>query len=158
MTPDPTSPLTRRTLLAATALAGVGALAVPVAAQPPKDVQPTKPDTTIVVRKISDMQRTLGLIERSLQTTECGQVCGTVQEHLFLRIALTGEAKSAAGERVWETATAKLTQVKDIVEGDIALLESVEDRGSVGDVLGLERALLNQTVTALGVMPGDNVS
>lgn len=151
--------VSRRTLIAAGALFGLGGLAGSAAAAPPKKVKPSPADRDgdLAVHKIGDMQRTIGKIQDRLE--ECdGDVCGTVLEHSFDRADSTRRAKRAARDGEWAEATGALEKVRDIVEGDIELLEGVEDRGSIGDVLGLERALLNQTDTALGVMPGDNVS
>lgn len=72
-----------------------------------------------------------------------------IKNHLLKRIAKAQES---------------LGIVRSIVEDDIELLESVDDRGTVGDILALERALLQQTDSAidavdrLGVMPGDNIT
>jgi hypothetical protein len=157
MTNDPLRTVSRRTVLTAGALVGIGSLSAPAMANPPKGVEPADPDTDVVVRKIGDMERTIGEIQDRLESCD-SNVCDTVFKHSSIRMSLTRDAKQAAEAHEWTEATESITEVKSIVEGDIDLLESVEDRGSIGDVLGLEHALLNQTNTALGVMPGDNVS
>lgn len=162
MTDDTPRTVSRRAVIATAGLVGLGALATPVAAAPPKGTKPTSPDRASVVRKIGHMGVTIGKIQDRLASCD-SDVCGTVLEHALERAGLTGEAKAAAKKRNWETTTTKIESVREIVVTDIELLESVEDRGSVGDVLGLERSLLNQTDAALkaveqrGVMPGDRV-
>jgi hypothetical protein len=105
------------------------------------------------------MLDTIGKIQTRLESCAAdSDVCSTVLEHAFLRMSLTNEARAQSTDREWGAARASVEEVKGIVEGDIELLEGVEQRGSIGDVLGLERALLNQTVSTLSVMPGDNVS
>ncbi|MFB6211365.1 MAG: hypothetical protein ABEI76_07495 [Halobacteriales archaeon] len=162
-------PITRRTAIALGFVVGGGSLVTPAVAKPPKKNPKPKPKPTPTperdapVRKIDLMGRTIEKIQARLKDCQ-SDVCGTVLEHSFARANLTKEARAAAEDREWKAATESLTEVRSIVEGDIALLESVDQRGTVGDVLGLERALLNQTDTALdaveraSVMPGDNVS
>jgi hypothetical protein len=152
--------VSRRTVLAAGTLVGLGGVSVPVLAAPPKGVEPADPDAEVeaVVRKIDGMLGTIDRIQTRLQSCGDDDVCGTVLEHSFVRKNLTNTAKRQSQDREWGPARVSLTEVKGIVEGDIELLEGVEDRGSIGDVLGLERALLNQTVSTLSVMPGDNAT
>jgi hypothetical protein len=157
MTNDILRTVSRRAVLTAGVFVGIGSLSASVKANPPKGVGPADPDTDVVVRKIGDMQRTIGKIQDRLELCD-SNICATVFEHSSIRMSLASTAKQSAEAHEWTAATDALTEVKSIVEDDIDLLESVEDRGSIGDVLGLERALLNQTTTALGVMPGDNVS
>jgi hypothetical protein len=101
-----------------------------------------------VVGQIELMQATIGRIQARVQTCESA-VCKIVQAHADIRMSEAGLARTAAEAGDWQAAAFHLTEVKQIVEGDIVLLEDVEDRGSVGDILALEYALLNQTEAAL---------
>lgn len=160
---------TRRTVIATTAFAALGVLVGPVAATPSRT---TSVRTTDAVNRIDLMLQTIDSIQNRVERCET-EVCATVHANTFLRqdhtraalteiSGITGDSKT-----VWsriENAQSSLGTVRSIVEGDIALLEEVEDRGSIGDVLALERTLLEQTDSAidavdrLGVMPGDNIT
>lgn len=48
--------------------------------------------------------------------------------------------------------------MKTTVEGDVDLVESEGDSAIHRIVLALERRLTGETIAALGVMPGDNVT
>lgn len=128
--------------------AAVAPTGIEVHASPPKGTPSPVLERESVVRKIELMQETIPMIQTRLEPCDTN-VCDAVREHAGVRYNEAGLAKTAAEDREWQTATFHLTEVRDLVEDDIALLESVEDRGSIGDVLGLERALLNQTDAAL---------
>lgn len=100
--------------------------------------------TESVTQKIDGMLWTIDEIQGNLEPCD-SDVCETVLGHSFERRDLTRDAMAAFKKDDWKTATYSLTEVKGIVEADIGLLEGVEDRGSVADVLSLERSLLEQT-------------
>lgn len=159
----------RRTVIATIALGALGVFVGPVAAIPSRT---TTVRTTDVVNRIDLMLQTIDSIQNRVENCE-SDVCTTVYENTFVRqnhttlarteiSGITGDSKSLLA-RI-QTARASLETVRTIVQGDIARLEEVEDPRSIGDVLALERALLEQTDSAidavdrLGVMPGDNIT
>ncbi|MBI4122901.1 MAG: hypothetical protein HY458_00870 [Parcubacteria group bacterium] len=99
-------------------------------------------------KKIELMQNTIGKIQERLKGCDT-KVCITVGDHAKSRADVTTEAEKAIKDGRKEEAIQSLLTVKKIVEGDIELLAAVEDKGLIADVLGLERALLHQTDSAL---------
>jgi len=179
-----TNTYTRRGVLAGLGAVGLAGLAVPAAAQPPKTVLTAGPNGGDALRRIDRMGATIGQIQERIadaldidlndgdviadpgdQFGGIGEdVLATVLEHSFARKNYVTNARTAFLEGDRKGTLSNLGEVRPIVEGDIELLEGVAPRGAVGDVLGLERALLNQTDAAIdavervGVMPGDNVA
>lgn len=169
--------VTRRTVLGTTALGALGVLVGPVAATPSRT---TRARTTDAINRIERMLRTIDEIQGRVANGET-DVHETIHAHTFLRqdntqlalqeiSGITGDSKTVRTpiknhllKRIAK-AQESLGIVRSIVEDDIELLESVDDRGTVGDILALERALLQQTDSAidavdrLGVMPGDNIT
>lgn len=177
------STYTRRGVLTGLGAVGLAGLAAPAAAQPPKRVLTAGPKGGDALRRIDGMEATIGRIQGRIADEldlDIGDgdviadpgdefypgdsVLGTVLGHSFARTNSVRQARAAFLEGDREGTLANLGEVRTIVEGDIEVLEGVEERGGVGDVLGLERALLNQTestidaVERVGVMPGDNVT
>ena len=103
---------------------------------------------TATVKRIELMQNTIGKIQERLKRCDT-KVCITVGDHAKKRMGLTTGAEKAIKDGKTEETIQSLRTVKKIVEGDIELLAGVEDKGSIADVLGLERALLRQTDVAL---------
>ncbi|MDP2695800.1 MAG: hypothetical protein Q8O87_00945 [bacterium] len=99
-------------------------------------------------KKIELMQNTIGKIQERLMGCDT-KVCITVGDHAKYRagVAIAADKAVKAGKN--EEAVQSLLTVKKIVEGDIELLAGAEDKGLIADVLGLERALLHQTDSAL---------
>ena len=90
------------------------------------------------------MQDTIGKIQERLKRCAT-EACITVGDHAKIRLGVTIKAEKAIKDGKKEEAVQSLRTVKKIIEGDIELLAGVEDKGSIADVLGLERALLHQT-------------
>jgi len=103
---------------------------------------------TATVKKIELMQNTIRKIQERLKGCDT-KVCITVGDHAKYRAGVATEADKAIEAGKNEEAIQSLRAVKKIVEGDIELLAAVEDKGLIADVLGLERALLHQTDSAL---------
>ena len=175
------SSYTRRSVLAGLGAVGLAGLAAPVAAKPPKTTFNSGQNARSALQGIDLMEATIGRIQGRIADAldvDFGDaiadpgdefypgdsVLGTVLGHSFARTNSVRRARAAFLDGDREGTLTNLGEVRTVVVGDIELLEGVEDRGSVGDVLGLERALLNQTDSAIdavervGVMPGDNVS
>jgi len=102
----------------------------------------------MIIKKIELMQNTIGKIQERLKGCDT-KVCITVGNHAGYRAGVATEADKAIEAGKNEEAIQSLRAVKKIVEGDIELLAAVEDKGLIADVLGLERALLHQTDSAL---------
>jgi len=97
---------------------------------------------------VETIKKTIGKIQERLKLCDI-EVCITVGDHARYRAGVATEADKAIKDGKKEEAAQSLRAVKKIVEGDIALLAAVEDKGLVADVLGLERALLHQIDSAL---------
>ena len=103
---------------------------------------------TAIVKKIELMRNTIEKIQERLKG--CGtKVCITVGDHAKYRAGVTNEADKAIKAGKSEEAVQSLRTVKRIIEGDIELLAATEDKGLIADMLGLERALLNQIDSTL---------
>ena len=99
-------------------------------------------------KKIELMQNTIKKIQERLKSCDT-KACITVDDHAKIRAGVTNEADKAIKAGKSEEAVQSLRTVKRIIEGDIELLAATEDKGLIADMLGLERALLNQIDSTL---------
>lgn len=109
----------------------------------------TSPVNTTALKNVELMQNTIGKIRERLRGCDNTDVCDIVESHARGRAGISETTKEAIANRNPEEATRLLREVRSIVVGDIELLEGAKDQGLIADVLGLERALLNQTDSAL---------
>ena len=80
-------------------------------------------DRAAATRALETMARTIDEIQELIESCP-GDVCKTVREHADTRQLGTRRAQTALEDGNWDEATEEVEAVKDVVEGDIVLLEA----------------------------------
>lgn len=119
----------------------------------------TGKEIKIPAKRVTTMTKMVGLVRTGEGRWACGDDasgrCRTVRAHADGRLALLkrAEAYRAAGED--RLAHEVLREVRAIVRADIDLLSDADAQQSVGDLLGLERALRREVDLALDPVAGE---